>query len=67
MGKPDSNDSARKGPLKPKADIGEVLVENPPNDPLLMTPDEADVSAIRLMESADKARRALKDPDFLKR
>lgn len=67
MDRSDSKGDARKGPLKPKADIGEVLVENPPSDPLLMTPDEADVSAIRLMESADDARLALKDPGFLKR
>lgn len=67
MDQPSSKGAARKGPLKPAAKPGEVLVENPPNDSLLMTPDEADVSAIRLMESADKARHALKDPDFLKR
>ena len=67
MSQPDSKGGKRKGPLKPQADLGEVLVENPPNDALLLTPDEADLSAIRLMESADKARRALTDPDFLKR
>ncbi|RZJ04947.1 MAG: hypothetical protein EON89_05975 [Brevundimonas sp.] len=67
MTQSESRGGKRKGPLKPQADIGEVLVENPPSDALLMTPDEADVSAIRLMETADKARRALKDPDHLKR
>ena|GEM_PF-4959160 len=67
MTQSDPRDARRKGPLKPQADIGEVLVENPPSDALLMTPDEAGLSAIRLMETADKARRALKDPDHLKR
>lgn len=62
----DSMDDGRQGPLKPAAQIGEVRVADPPNEALLMTPEEADVSAIRLMDAADKARRGLLDPDLLK-
>ena len=60
-------DDARKGPLKPEADLGAVVVGDPPQDAMVMTPDEADVSAIRLLDAADKARRGLTDPDLLKR
>lgn len=62
----DTRDAARKGPLKPQADIGEVRVENPPKEPMLMSPEEADVSAIRLLDAAEKARTGLTDPDAIK-
>ena len=34
-----------------------VVVENPPNEPMHMTPDEADISGIRMMDAADRARK----------
>lgn len=66
MNDPVSRQEARQGPLKPAAEIGEVRVADPPHETLVMTPQEADVSAIRLMDAADKARRGLTDPDLLK-
>jgi len=66
MNPDDTRDAARQGPLKPEADIGEVLVENPPDEPMLMSPEEADVSAIRLLNAAEKARTGLTDPDAIK-
>lgn len=48
--------SARQGPLNPAADDGVVVVQDPPNDPMHMTPDEADISGIRMMDAADRAR-----------
>jgi hypothetical protein len=44
-------------PLAPKAVDGAVLVENPPADPLELTADAAEISALRLMDAADAARR----------
>lgn len=66
MERPKTRRGARKGPLKPAANAGEVVVDDPPNDPLLMTPDEADVSGLRLLDAAEKARQALRDPGVLK-
>jgi len=31
-------------------------VQDPPNDPMKMTPDEADISGIRMIDAADRAR-----------
>ena len=45
-----------QGPLNPRTEKDRVVVENPPNDPLHMTADEADMSAIRLLDEAGKAR-----------
>jgi hypothetical protein len=44
-------------PLAPKAVDGAVLVENPPSEPLELTADAADISALRLMDAADAARK----------
>lgn len=49
-------EGTRKGPLKPSAGDRVVIVDDPPNDTLRMTPDEADISAIRLMDAADRSR-----------
>lgn len=51
-------DPARQGPLVPRAEPGKVIVENPPAAPLHMTVEEADISGIRLLDAADKARRS---------
>jgi hypothetical protein len=51
-----SRPSTRQGPLNPRASKDDVVVEDPPHDPLRMTPDEADLSAIRLLDVASKAR-----------
>lgn len=44
-------------PLVPKAVGGAVLVENPPSEPLELTADAAEISALRLMDAADAARK----------
>lgn len=49
----------RQGPLNPTDGDGVVVVENPPAAPLHMSPDEADISGIRMLDAADRAR---KDP-----
>jgi hypothetical protein len=51
------SDSARLGPLNPTSGDGVVVVQDPPNDPMKMTPDEADISGIRMIDAADRARR----------
>jgi hypothetical protein len=43
-------------PLDPKAENGEVVSVNPPDAALRMTPDHADIAAIRLIDAAAKAR-----------
>ena len=50
-------DAERKGPLKPITEGDSVLVENPPNEPLRMNADEADLSGIRLLQQASEARK----------
>lgn len=50
------DDKLRKGPLKPAGEDGLVVIENPPDAPLHMSPDEADISGIRLMDAAHRAR-----------
>jgi len=54
---PAPNDATRQGALKPTARDAVVVVENPPDAPLHMTPDEADISGIRMMDAADRARK----------
>lgn len=46
----------RQGPLEPKAEKDSVIVEDPSRDSLAMTADEADLSGIRMLEEAAKAR-----------
>ena len=52
-----ADDSERKGPLKPTTEGDTVVVENPPNEPLHMNADEADLSGIRLLQQASEARK----------
>jgi len=47
----------RKGPLKPSARDRVVVIADPPNDTLRMSPEEADISAVRLMDAADRSRK----------
>jgi hypothetical protein len=51
------SDDGRLGPLNPALGDGVVVVQDPPNDPMRMTPDEADISGIRMLDAADRARR----------
>ncbi|NJC40787.1 hypothetical protein GGQ87_001045 [Brevundimonas alba] len=51
------SDNPRKGPLNPTARDAVVVVQNPPEKPMHMTPDEADISGIRMMDAADRARK----------
>jgi hypothetical protein len=46
----------RQGPLQPTGRDGLVVVENPPGEPMHMTPDEADISGIRMLDAAHRAR-----------
>ena len=46
----------RQGPLEPKAEKDSVVVEDPSRDSIVMTADEADLSGIRMLEEAAKAR-----------
>lgn len=48
--------STRQGPLEPKAEKDSVVVEDPSRDSIVMTADEADLSGIRMLEEAAKAR-----------
>ena len=50
-------DAERQGPLNPSTRGTTVVVEDPPNDPLHMNADEADLSGIRLLQQASEARR----------
>lgn len=54
--KPESDDP-RQGALNPAAGDGVVVVKDPPNGPMHMTPDEADISGIRMLDAADQARK----------
>lgn len=49
-------DDPRQGPLQPIGHDGLVVVENPPAKPMHMTPDEADISGIRMLDAAHRAR-----------
>ena len=44
-------------PLKPEAVDGRVEAVDPPDEALKMTADAAEISGIRLLDAADKARR----------
>ncbi|KQW80883.1 hypothetical protein [Brevundimonas sp. Root1279] len=44
-------------PLTPEAGDGEVVVKDPPAAAMRLTPDAADISAIRMLDAADKARK----------
>lgn len=44
-------------PMEPEAINGEVHAEDPPAVKLKMTPDAAEISGIRLLDAAEKARR----------
>ena len=48
--------STRQGPLNPHASRDAVVIEDPSRDSIRMTADEADLSAIRLLEAASQAR-----------
>ena len=48
--------STRQGPLNPRASRDAVVIEDPSKDSIRMTADEADLSAIRLLEAASQAR-----------
>jgi len=50
-------DDPRQGALHPTAGDGVVVVRDPPNAPMHMTPDEADISGIRMLDAADQARK----------
>ena len=55
-------DPTLAGPLKPVADDGLVLVQNPPAAAICLTPDQADISGVRLLDAAERARRLRLDP-----
>lgn len=48
--------STRQGPLKPRASRDAVVVEDPSRDSIRMTADETDLSAIRMLDAASRAR-----------
>lgn len=45
-----------EGPLTPEARKDAVVVEDPSKDSIIMSADDADLSAIRMLEAAAKAR-----------
>jgi len=51
-----SRPTTRQGPLTPTPEKDSVVVEDPSRDPIVMTADEADLSGIRMLEAASKAR-----------
>ena len=53
----------RQGALNPSGADGVVVVQNPPNAALHMSPDEADISGVRLLDAADRARKGPGDVD----
>lgn len=52
-----TDDDLINDPLTPTAGDGEVVVKDPPEAAMRLTPDAADMSAIRLLDAADKARK----------
>jgi len=44
-------------PLTPKAVDGAVVVQDPPPAAMTLTADAAEVSALRLLDAADRARK----------
>jgi hypothetical protein len=57
MTEPEKPQNVRTAPIKPKVVDGIVVVENPAADPLELTADAADISARRLTDAADAARK----------
>ncbi len=47
----------RRKPLTPKAGEGRVTLVNPPEAALVLTPDAAEITGLRLIAEADEARR----------
>lgn len=47
--------SGRQGPLNPEVEQDSVVVVDPGKEPLVMTADEADLSAIRMLDKAATA------------
>ena len=43
--------------LTPRDDKGAVVIENPPSPRLHLTADATEISAMRMLDAADKARR----------
>lgn len=43
-------------PLSPKAADGRVVLKDPPESPLDLTADAAEISALRLLDAAETAR-----------
>lgn len=52
-----SPDNLITAPLTPKAVDGRVIVEDPPEAAMTLTAHAAEVSGIRLLDAADKARK----------
>lgn len=52
-------DDPKTAALIPVAKDGLVVVVNPPDAPMHLTPDQADVSGVRLLDAADDARRSV--------
>ncbi|HST91120.1 MAG TPA: hypothetical protein VLJ13_02890 [Brevundimonas sp.] len=42
--------------LTPRDDKGSVVIENPPSPRLHLTADATEISALRMLDAADKAR-----------
>lgn len=57
MTKPETTpDKTITKPLTPKAVKGEVIVKDPPEAQMALTPHAAEVSGLRMLDAADKAR-----------
>lgn len=54
----DDQENSRKGPLNPTGEDGLVVVQDPPAAALHLSPDEADISGLRLLDAAHRARLA---------
>ena len=48
--------STRQAPLNPRASRDAVVIEDPSRDSIRMTADEADLSAVRLLDAASLVR-----------
>ena len=46
-------------PLTPKGEDGSVVIVDPPEAAMILTPDAAEISGLRLIAEADKARRVI--------
>ena len=58
MATENDQENPRQGPLKPSGEDGLVVVKDPPNAEMHMSPDEADISGIRLLDAAERARKS---------